>query len=267
LKENFGEAKSNFILYKSSILRVSSSNNIANTYFASRVRKLQYDVPTYTDMLVQVASSFVKVVISLNFSFIVRFNMELYGLGARRIGVFCAPPLGCLPFVRSLFGGLERMCNKEINMTSKLFNSKLSAQLHNLKQIKSASSESGYEVVDRGCCSTGIVETAFLCNLLVLLTCIDDSNAEAIKQTFPALILFEDSIVDTGHNNHLITVLKCNFPPYAKDSPDAIPTGSFSYGRVPSDFLAISQYIVLLCRLAISSKVSASLRVAQDMML
>ncbi|RDX72032.1 GDSL esterase/lipase EXL3, partial [Mucuna pruriens] len=180
LKENFGEAKTNFILSKSLVLVVSSSNDIANTYFASGARKLQYDVPTYTDMLVQTASSFVK---------------ELYGLGLRRIGVFGAPPLGCLPFVRTLFGGIERMCSEEINMASKLFNSKLSTQLHNLNQslpqakvvyiniydplldIMQNPTKYGFEVADRACCGTGTVEVSFLCNPLdLLLTCTDDSN-------------------------------------------------------------------------------------------
>jgi len=41
---------------------VSSSNDIANTYFASGVRKVSYDVTDYIDMLVQEASSFVKVI-------------------------------------------------------------------------------------------------------------------------------------------------------------------------------------------------------------
>jgi len=62
LKENFGEEKTNFILSKSLVLVVSSSNDIANTYFASGIRKLDHDVPRYTDMLVQLASSFVKVI-------------------------------------------------------------------------------------------------------------------------------------------------------------------------------------------------------------
>ncbi|KAL2346229.1 hypothetical protein Fmac_000229 [Flemingia macrophylla] len=119
LKGNFGESKTNFILSKGLVLVVSSSNDIANTYFATGARKLQYDIPSYTDMLVQTASSFVK---------------ELYESGLRRIGVFGAPPLGCLPFLRTLFGGLQRICVEEINMASKLFNSKLSSELQNLNQ-------------------------------------------------------------------------------------------------------------------------------------
>lgn len=50
------------------------------------------------------------------------------------MGVFGAPPLGCLPFMRTMFGGLERKCREEINMASKLFNSKISSELHKLHQ-------------------------------------------------------------------------------------------------------------------------------------
>lgn len=59
---------------------------------------------------------------------------EIYGLGGRKIGVFSAPPLGCLPIQRTLSGGIERKCNEEINKASKLFNAKLSARLESLSQ-------------------------------------------------------------------------------------------------------------------------------------
>lgn len=59
---------------------------------------------------------------------------EIYGLGARRIGVFGAPPVGCLPFMRTLFGGIERNCLQEINLASKLFNAKLSTEMEYLRQ-------------------------------------------------------------------------------------------------------------------------------------
>ena len=55
--------------------------------------------------------------------------------------------------------------------------------------------------------------------------------------TIPALIVFGDSIMDTGNNNRLPTLLKCNFPPYGKDFPGGLATGRFSDGRVPSDLI------------------------------
>ncbi|KAJ1387613.1 SGNH hydrolase superfamily [Sesbania bispinosa] len=178
LKGNFGEERTNFILSKSLVIVVSSSNDIANSYFATGIRKMQYDVPSYDDMLVQVASSFIK---------------ELYALGPRRIGVFGAPPLGCVPFERTLFGGIERKCSEEVNMASKLFNAKLSAELDSLNQnlpqakivyidvynpllhIIENPTKYGFEVVDKGCCGTGTIEASVLCNRLEP-TCADVSK-------------------------------------------------------------------------------------------
>lgn len=57
----------------------------------------------------------------------------LYALGARRIGVFSAPPIGCLPSQRTLGGGVERDCADKPNQAAMLFNSKLSAELDDLK--------------------------------------------------------------------------------------------------------------------------------------
>lgn len=54
---------------------------------------------------------------------------ELYGLGIRRIGVFGAPPLGCLPSQKTVNGDSGKGCIDGPNEAAKLFNSKLSAQL------------------------------------------------------------------------------------------------------------------------------------------
>jgi len=54
----------------------------------------------------------------------------------------------------------------------------------------------------------------------------------------PAVLVFGDSIVDTGNNNNnLGTTARCNYPPYGKDFKGGKPTGRFSNGKVPSDFI------------------------------
>ncbi|OAY57578.1 GDSL esterase/lipase EXL3-like [Manihot esculenta] len=58
------------------------------------------------------------------------------------------------------------------------------------------------------------------------------------NETVPAVLVFGDSIVDTGNNNKIISSAKCNFPPYGRDFIGGKPTGRFSNGRVPSDFIA-----------------------------
>lgn len=57
--------------------------------------------------------------------------------------------------------------------------------------------------------------------------------------TVPAVFMFGDSIVDTGNNNDLITIVKSNFPPYGRDFPGGVPTGRFSNGKIPSDFVGM----------------------------
>ena len=57
-----GEERTNFILAKSMFLVVAGSDDIANTYFVLGARKLQYDIPAYTDLMVNSASNFFKVI-------------------------------------------------------------------------------------------------------------------------------------------------------------------------------------------------------------
>ncbi|XP_071711432.1 GDSL esterase/lipase At5g22810-like [Rutidosis leptorrhynchoides] len=52
----------------------------------------------------------------------------------------------------------------------------------------------------------------------------------------PALFIFGDSVVDTGNNNNLETVVKSNFPPYGRDFINHRHTGRFCNGKLASDF-------------------------------
>lgn len=54
----------------------------------------------------------------------------------------------------------------------------------------------------------------------------------------PALIVFGDSSVDAGNNNYIPTIARSNFKPYGRDFYGSKPTGRFSNGRIPSDFIS-----------------------------
>ncbi|KAF3440331.1 hypothetical protein FNV43_RR18615 [Rhamnella rubrinervis] len=60
------------------------------------------------------------------------------------------------------------------------------------------------------------------------------------NETIPAVLVFGDSVVDTGNNNYVQSMfpVRCDFPPYGKDFNGGKPTGRYSNGRVPSDMLA-----------------------------
>ncbi|KAF3512363.1 hypothetical protein F2Q69_00008012 [Brassica cretica] len=74
--------------------------------------------------------------------------------------------------------------------------------------------------------------------LVLVLAVQADAAKQRKKAKIPALIVFGDSIMDTGNNNNLSTFLKSNFPPYGKDFPGGLATGRFSDGKVPSDLIA-----------------------------
>uniref|UniRef100_A0A803MHQ9 Uncharacterized protein n=1 Tax=Chenopodium quinoa TaxID=63459 RepID=A0A803MHQ9_CHEQI len=131
------------------------------------------------------------------------FVQQLYDLGARRIGVISAPPCGCLPSQRTLHGGPLRSCFEDENEASILFNNKLFSELNHLNQ-KLTGSRFVY---------------------------LDIYN--------PILNLINNpSQSDSGNNNYLATIGKANFPPYGRDFPGGAPTGRYSNGKVPSDFIA-----------------------------
>nr|GMD46128.1 GDSL esterase/lipase At5g03820-like [Ipomoea batatas] len=54
----------------------------------------------------------------------------------------------------------------------------------------------------------------------------------------PSLCIFGDSVVDSGNNNNLNTVIKANFPPYGRDFVNHQPTGRFCNGKLATDFIA-----------------------------
>ncbi|KAE9592650.1 hypothetical protein Lal_00028876 [Lupinus albus] len=169
LKGIVGEERTKFIIANSLYIVVGGSDDIANTYFVAHARQLQYDIPSYTDLMMNGASNFVK---------------EIYKLGARRIAILGAPPIGCVPSQRTLAGGIVRGCAEKYNYAAKLFNSKLSKEMDSLA-LNSPNSrivyidiynslldiivnyqKYGYKVADRGCCGTGALEVAVLCNPL-----------------------------------------------------------------------------------------------------
>lgn len=59
------------------------------------------------------------------------FGQQLYGYGARRIGVIGTPPLGCTPSQRVKD---KKICDEEINYAAQLFNSKLAIILDQLSE-------------------------------------------------------------------------------------------------------------------------------------
>ncbi|XP_074378011.1 GDSL esterase/lipase EXL3-like [Apium graveolens] len=127
LKALVGEESANYIIANSIYFVVAGTDDLLNTYFILGARRLHYDVPSYADFV------------------------ELYNLGARRVAVFGAPPIGCVPSQRTLAGGIKQRLFY-IDIYNPLLDLIKNPQNYDL------------EVVDRGCCGTGVLEVSVLCN-------------------------------------------------------------------------------------------------------
>ncbi|RID44935.1 hypothetical protein BRARA_I01698 [Brassica rapa] len=153
----------------------SSSNDLAHTFMA---QSHKYDRTSYPNFLADSAVKFVR---------------ELHKLGAKKIGVFSAVPVGCVPLQRTVFGGMfTRGCVKPLNDMAKQFNARLSPALESLdKELDGVilyinvydtlfnmiqhPSKYGFEVADRGCCGRGSLAISYMCNSLNPFTCSNSS--------------------------------------------------------------------------------------------
>ncbi|PON89370.1 Lipase [Trema orientale] len=119
IKATVGENRTEMIVSKSIFIVCIGSDDIANTYYTTPLRRPHYDIPAYTDLMAKSASSFLQ---------------DLYGQGARRIGVVSLPPIGCVPSQRTLSGDIARGCQEQANQAARLFNSKLSFLMSSLNK-------------------------------------------------------------------------------------------------------------------------------------
>lgn len=61
LKALVGEERTDYIIANSIYFVVAGSDDLANTYYTVGARRLQYDVPSYADLMVNYASAFIQV--------------------------------------------------------------------------------------------------------------------------------------------------------------------------------------------------------------
>ncbi|KAL5703555.1 GDSL esterase/lipase exl3 [Ranunculus cassubicifolius] len=178
LKSYVGEARAADIIKDSLYIVVAGSDDLANTYFTLNAR-WKYDLNAYTDLMAREAASFVQ---------------QLYNMGARRIGVFSAPPIGCVPSQRTLQGSIIRECGSKENTAAMMFNSKLSSSIGELTKTFQGGKATyidvytplldiinnphnyGFQVSNKGCCGTGELEVSVLCNSLSIKTCQNASD-------------------------------------------------------------------------------------------
>ncbi|ESQ34783.1 hypothetical protein EUTSA_v10007885mg [Eutrema salsugineum] len=176
LKKLVGQKKTDQIVAKGVAIVVAGGNDLINTYFGSGAQRLKNDVDSYTTIMADSAASFV---------------LQLYGYGARRIGVIGTPPLGCTPSQRVK---KEKKCNEELNYAAQLFNSKLliimgqlSRTLPNstlvymdiysiFSQILESPADYGFEEIKKPCCKVRSLGGGVFCKKSTSKICPNTSS-------------------------------------------------------------------------------------------
>ncbi|CDY53577.1 BnaC09g51560D [Brassica napus] len=152
IKQHFGEKKAQDILDNSFFVVCSSSNDLAHTFMA---QSHKYDPTSYANFLADSAVKFVR---------------ELHKLGAKKIGVFSAVPVGCVPLQRTVFGGMFTRGYKELDGVILYID-----VYDTLFDMIQHPSKYGFEVADRGCCGRGSLAISYMCNSLNPFTCSNSS--------------------------------------------------------------------------------------------
>ncbi|KAI3865933.1 hypothetical protein MKW92_032961 [Papaver armeniacum] len=173
-----GAAKAATIIKEALYIVSEGSSDFAQNYYVNPFLNKLYTPDQFSTFLVGIYSSFIE---------------NLYGLGARRIGVTSLPPLGCLPAMITLMGHGEQGCVARLNTDAQGFNKKVGAATVQLQKkfpdlkiaifdiytpfldLVQSPAKNGFTEAKKGCCGTGTVETtSFLCNVKSPGTC---SNA------------------------------------------------------------------------------------------
>ncbi|XP_051212055.1 GDSL esterase/lipase EXL3 [Lolium perenne] len=175
-----GEEETKRIIDGALFVVCAGTDDIANTYYTTPFRSAEYDVPAYVDLLLVGVESFLR---------------NVSARGAKRIGFVGLPPIGCVPSQRTLGGGPHRSCVPERNAAAQLYNTKVQELIRELGKDTAAfptlvyidiytviqdlvehGERYGFTETTRGCCSTGTVEVAVLCDARFAPVCDDVSQ-------------------------------------------------------------------------------------------
>ncbi|KAL1811275.1 hypothetical protein DCAR_0623483 [Daucus carota subsp. sativus] len=162
-----GKTKAAFIIKEALYLACFGTADFLQNYYVNPKINKVYTPDQYSTYLVGKYTSFIK---------------DLYGSGARRVGVTALPPLGCLPAAKTFFRLNERGCVSRINTDAQGFNTKLISATEQLKKqlpglkiavfdifktlydVVLSPKTHGFMDASRGCCGTGAIPESLFCN-------------------------------------------------------------------------------------------------------
>ncbi|KAL3825478.1 hypothetical protein ACJIZ3_021507 [Penstemon smallii] len=163
-----GEERTKKLINKAVFIISAGTNDFGINYYGAPFRRQMYNISTYQEFLLQQREKFLQ---------------ELLELGAQKIGFVGVPPIGCMPILISLYSKnalMYRGCIEFLSSAARDYNRMLQIKLtttkiHGVKivyldiyksiddMIKNPQ-QFGFDKVNVGCCGSGLIESAFLCN-------------------------------------------------------------------------------------------------------
>lgn len=162
-----GKQRAKTLINKAGVVISAGTNDFIVNYFGPPIRRQSYTVSSYQLFLLQNLQHFIK---------------DLADEGARRIVIVGLPPMGCVPAVITLNSGdsRKRGCIESLSSVARDYNQLLQNHLKAMQQTSGPQifyadiyspmvdiiqrRKFGFDVVDRGCCGTGLLEASFSCN-------------------------------------------------------------------------------------------------------
>ncbi|XAR66530.1 Triacylglycerol lipase [Bertholletia excelsa] len=163
-----GKKRTEDFIKKSGFVISAGTNDFIINYFGPPIRRKSFTVAAYQNFLLQQLQQLIQ---------------GLVHEGARKIAVVGLPPIGCLPAVitlhsHDLFNG--RGCIESLSSVARDYNRMLQDNLNRtghggtqviyadiyapLTNIIQGPGNFDVDVVNKGCCGTGLLETSILCN-------------------------------------------------------------------------------------------------------
>ncbi|MED6155187.1 hypothetical protein PIB30_002916 [Stylosanthes scabra] len=205
LESILGKQKTEDHMKKAIFFISAGTNDFVINYFTLPIRRRTHTLIAYHQFLLQHVQDFIQ---------------ELLSEGARKLAVVGLPPMGCLPIMITFNSNnafLERGCVDIFSSVARNHNLLLQNHL-NLMQLNSSLStkisyidiyqplsnmiqdslNSGFDEVDSGCCGSGYIEAAFMCNRASHL-CSDASKYVFWDSIHPTEKAYYNLYMDSRH--------------------------------------------------------------------
>ncbi|XP_004488333.1 GDSL esterase/lipase At5g22810-like [Cicer arietinum] len=174
-----GQSSASSIIADAVYVVVAGTGDFAQNYYLNPFLNKVFTHDQFSNIIIQCYSNFIQ---------------KLYALGARKIAVSTLPPIGCLPFIITLFSPHSNKCVEMLNNVAIDYNIKLNStsekllkMLPNLNLVILDIYEPLYKLITKptdygffesrkACCATGLIEIAIFCNQKSIGTCANASE-------------------------------------------------------------------------------------------